>query len=132
MSGERKSKTAQNVPLSAQEQKEREHEIKQQLRQDLLEIQEQRNRTHRKPLTYQQRCVILNEIYDSTLHWLKAAAMTGTAKGTAAAAILLERSRVEVDELIRTQGPKPQESEDTEVTIGYELTLPGKSEPASA
>ena len=62
------------------------------------------------PLTTEQRTMRLERIYDDALAWLEDAVTDREPKGTGAATMILERARMEVDEIERTgKGSKKQE-----------------------
>ena len=65
-----------------------------------------RNRTNQKELTKEKRLQILNECYDGALFWLKSAVIAAAPKGTGAATLVLERSRLEMIELQRAGSTK--------------------------
>ena len=96
----------------------------------LLALQDMQNRSGKKPLTHDQRCRMLNEIYDGTLVTLRRHLMMGVNKGTSAAVSMLERSRLELigleDMLTRTRDDKGQAIETH--TMGYELSPPPAGE----
>jgi len=64
------------------------------------------------PLTKEERALRLQRLYDNALYWLENAVETQEPKGTGAATMVLERTRLEVIELQRTgQGPAQQKIE---------------------
>ena len=84
----------------------------------LKELNEKRNRIGKKVLTSDERCEILEQIYDSALFSLQAAIMTGVFKGSMAAAHILERARLEVAEIHRA---RLSEDGYKNAKIGYQL-----------
>lgn len=54
------------------------------------------------PLSPEQRIEILNQIYDGALFWLAECVITKSAKGTGAVTSILERARLEMNDLSRS------------------------------
>ena len=72
-----------------------------------------------KPRSNEERIAILEEIYDNTLDWIQGSSKSKDGKGTAAAALILERSRLELKELRRGNSP-----DDKELVIRFEYGQP--------
>ncbi len=63
-----------------------------------------------EPMSKEERCLRLQRIYDDALEWIEIAVQEREPKGTGAATMLLERSRLEIVELERTRdGANKQE-----------------------
>ena len=63
-----------------------------------------------EPMSQAERCLRLERLYDESIAWLEEAVQERVPKGTGAATLVLERTRMEIDELERAgHGAKPQE-----------------------
>ncbi len=56
-----------------------------------------------EPMSKEERCLRLQRIYDDAIEWIEVAVQEREPKGTGAATMLLERSRLEIVELERTR-----------------------------
>ncbi len=84
----------------------------------VAELASKRDRTGKDPLPVSERIQVLNEIYDGLLFLWKQAVITGTAKGTGAICLQLERARLEIHDLKRFHGAELAAGE--EKIIGWE------------
>ena len=98
--------------------------VKSEFQEELLRLKDQQNRSGKKTLTTEQRCRILNQIYDGTLFALQSAIMLGINRGTSAAVHLLERSRLEMIELQRADLEIARRQDGEQHTMAYEFDLP--------
>jgi hypothetical protein len=113
--------------------------IEEEFNEILLVLQDMQNRAGKEPLTHQQRCSMLNEIYDGTLITLRRHLMMGVNKGTSAAVTMLERSRLELigleEMLVHTREIEARangESSSTQHSMAYELPPVPKKEIVEA
>ena len=68
----------------------------------VAELADLRDRTDKPPLEIADRVQLLNEIYDGLLYLWKQCVLTGTASGTGALTLQIERARLEIEQLSST------------------------------
>lgn len=89
----------------------------------VAELAHGRDRTGKPPLTKDERIQILNECLDGSLIWLKQSVLIANAKGVGAATMIIERCRLEINELQRA-------GQDKNSTVEIHLNfLPGNPAP---
>lgn len=69
------------------------------IKERVKEIAALRDRTGLPPLDNEARVQLLNEIYDGLLYLWKQCVLTGTAGGTGALTLQIERARLEIEQL---------------------------------
>jgi len=74
----------------------------------VAELKLERNRYGKRRLTNNQRLKQLWRIYDGALAWLEGALLSGRARGTGAATIVLDRTRLEILAIERREGISPE------------------------
>jgi hypothetical protein len=84
----------------------------------ISELVEQRNRIGKPILTAAERLDMLERLYDAALFWLRHLVIDGKTKGTGAATLVLEKTRIEMESLRRsTAGYKDEQR----LIIDFEL-----------
>ncbi|MCK5610750.1 hypothetical protein KAR91_53245 [Candidatus Pacearchaeota archaeon] len=106
--------------------KKTQEDIQEEFDKQILELSDMQNRAGKKPLTHQQRCKMLNEIYDGTLVTLQMHLMKGVNKGTSAAVTMLERARLELIGLEEAHTRTNGKGVAGQHSMGYELPLPNE------
>lgn len=76
------------------------------IKQQIAELTDKRNRTHRRILTHEKRERLLNEIYDGALFWLKQCVISGATKGSSTAAFIMKAAREELQALTHAREEK--------------------------
>jgi hypothetical protein len=72
----------------------------------LAQLTTERNRIGKDLLVWNKRLEILNRCYDGALYWMEQMVISGTSKGTGGATTILERCRIEINEIVRAQQNK--------------------------
>ena len=87
----------------------------------LVAIKDKLERTRETPrrLTNDERIAMLEDILDESIRWLSEQTFSHDAKGTAGAAHIIERARLEIEAM-----RKGTNVNDGEMIIRYELQLP--------
>ena len=91
------------------------------IKERVASLAKMRDRNGLEPLTYEERIGHLNEIYDGLLFLWKQCVVSGTAKGTAAIGLQLERARLEMKDLRSLYGKAVDGSEDAWGLSGFDL-----------